>query len=316
LEVVISVPLLDLNVKFVIDHTLRTVRNDPDRHIKEIFGDARLEPNAALYGNRMIQDVKDWITKTEIPVLLGFDLDPAQIPGVTINLESSAPNQQFMGDFGGTFTENLQPHEKEVIVERFSPKNVVLSATSDFYTITLPDSLSDEQTELVLPGLRWRDKNGKEYGIGDDKNKPTAFQVDKPGFPAISVGDFSSLEVIAPFDDALYREGAMYYDENALVTIHGHSDRNEGLWLWAIVHWGLLKFRPLLTATFGLDLAIPRASDFAKADEFLGTNVWRRFITLGARAVWSWQAARQRDVAAFILTIKGSQTNSDEETDL
>jgi len=265
----------------------------------------------------MIEDIKKWIKDTEIPVLLGFDLDPAQIPGVTINLESSAPSQQFMGDAGLTFTEKLQPHEKEVLVNKFSPKNLVTSSDGLFITVTLPDTLTDAERELVLPTLRWRDKNGKEYGIGEDGVDVTAFSllespVPVPNAASISKADLSEVEVIAPFDEAIFREGVMYYDENALVTIHGHSDRTEGLWLWAIVHWGLLKFRPLLTATFGLDLAIPRASDFAKADEFLGTNVWRRFITLGARAVWSWEAARQKDVAAFIQTIKAVGVDNDE----
>jgi len=313
-----SVPLLDLHVQFLVNHTLRTVRGNPDKHITDIFGDAKIEPHAAIYGNRMIEDIKSWVKNTEIPVLLGFDLDPAQIPGVSVNLESSSPNQQFIGDAGLTFEENLQPHEKEIIVSVFSPKNLVTSSDGLFITITLPDDMSAEDQALVLPGLRIRDKNGKEYGIGDNKGKPTAVKVVETTGPTanLSDADLSRMEIIAPFDTARFREGVMYYDETALITIHGHSDRVEGLWLWAIVHWGLLKFRPLLTATFGLDLAVPRASDFAKADEFMGTNVWRRFITLGARSVWSWEAARQKDVSAFLLSIKASQKDSDDETDL
>lgn len=310
--------MLDLHIKFIIDHTIRTVRGNPDKHIKEIFGDAKIEPHAALYGDRMIEDIKTWIKNTELPVLLGFDLDPAQIPGVSINLESSSPNQQFIGDAGLTFEEDLQPYEKEIIVSEFSPKNLVESPDGLFITITLPDDMSDEDKELVLPGLRIRDKNGKEYGIGDNKGNPTAVKLPETTAPtaSLSQADLSTMEIIAPFDTARFREGVMYYDESVLVTVHGHSDRVEGIWLWAIVQWGLLKFRPLLTATFGLDLAVPRASDFAKADEFMGTNVWRRFITLGAKSVWSWEAAKQKDVSAFLLSIKASQKGEDDTTDV
>lgn len=300
-----SVPLVDLHVKFLIDHILRTVRDDPNKHVTEIFGDAKIDPHAALYGQKMIDDVKEWITTTNIPVLLAFDLDPTQIPGITVHLESSSPEQQYMGDRGLTFTKDLKPEEKEVIVPKFVPDDLAPDVDGTFVTVTLPDTLSEDQQNLILPGLKWRDKNGKEYGIGEDKTDPTIVRLENGA--TLSQGDFSELEVIAPFDNALFQEGSMYFNESSLITIHGHADRSEGLWLWAIVQWGILKFRPLLTATFGLDLAIPRASDFSKDDNFLGDNIWRRFITLGAKAVWSWEAARQKDITSFVLSVRASQ---------
>jgi hypothetical protein len=76
------------------------------------------------------------------------------------------------------------------------------------------------------------------------------------------------------------------------------------LWLWCIVQWGLLKYRPLLTAVFGLDLALPTAADFSKDDSFLGENVWTRYVTLTTKSVWSWSAGEAKDLVAFLLTIQ------------
>lgn len=302
-----SVPLADLHLKFLVEHTIRTFRQDPDKYTKEVFGDAALEPHAALYGNIMFEQVKKWITETEIPVAVGFDLDSTQIPGVTIHLEASPVERQFMGDAGFVGSMPLEPQEIPVIVGKFSPAKIELSSTNDYFIITLPDSMSDDDQALIVSGLRFRDKNNRLYSIGKEKTNPTAIPIE--GYSDVQGANLSELEVISPYNDQMYREGAMYYNENLLLTVHGHADRQEGLWLWAIVQWGILKFRPILTSTFGLDLAVPSASDFSKDDQFLGTNVWRRFITLQAKVVWSWQSAKQVDVLGYLLDLQGQVSN-------
>lgn len=294
-----GVPLVDLHLKFLVEHTIRTFRSDPERYAREVFCDALLSPHTTMYGEHMMKQVVEWISATEIPVVLGWDLDPTQIPGVTIHLESTPVQQQFMGDAGFMGSMELAPSEIPIVVPQFSPAAVEPSSDNKYFFITLPTDMSAEQRALVLPGLRFRDNNGLLYAIGSVDAKLTAV----PSDASIQGKDLSELTVISPYNDQQFRTGVMLYNESALLTIHGHSDRQEGIWLWAIVHWGILKFRPILTATFGLDLAAPQASDFAKDDQFLGTNVWRRFITLQAKAVWSWQAAKQEDVLGFLLDL-------------
>jgi hypothetical protein len=300
-EFPMSVPLTDLHLKFVVDFTIRTVQANADQYIKEIFGDAKLDAHAALYGDQYIEDIKSWVRSTKIPVVLGFDLDPAQIPGVTIHLDRTGANQAFMGDAALAFTEALQSYEREVLVPRFSPKDVEPAADGSYIKITLPDDMA--KAELVIPGLRIRDKNGREYGIGEDRGQPTAVDV---GAAPLSAADLSEIEIISPYQDAQYREQAMVYDDSLIVACHGHANRSEGLWLWAIVQWGLLKYRPLLTAAFGMDLATPSASDFSKDSSFLGDNVWTRYINLTAKSVWSWKGPKSQDVVAFLLSLKGA----------
>lgn len=302
-----SVPLTDLHVKYVVDFTIKTVLSDPDRYICEVFGDAKLDPHAALLGDRYFKRIKDWITTTKIPVVLGFELDPAQIPGVTIHLQRSTPLQPFLGDAGFVLSQPIQKYERNVMVPTFSPE--LIQPLSDGSIMFVPPaSLDPAVAQYILPGLHIFDKNQREYGIGRDQatGNPTAFQVGKD---LLSQADLDQVTVVSPYDDKLYREGVMYYEDTVTVACHGHADRNEGLWLWAFVHWGLLKFRPLLTATFGLDLAMPTAADFSKDDSFLGENVWTRYVTLSTKSVWSWTGAQSQDLAAFLLTI--NQTNEE-----
>jgi len=293
--------MVDLSVKFVVDFTIKTVLKNPDYYIPEIFGDAKLEPHAALLGDRYFKEIKQWITTTRIPVVLGFELDPAQIPGVTVHLQKSTPMQQFMGDVGFVVQEKIEPYERPVIVPEFSPVDIVPSSDGTYITFTPPPTMSPCLSKLIIPGFHLFDKNKREYGI-QIGSLGTCIAV-QSGREPLSKADLSQITVVTPYDNVQVREGVMYYDDTVMVACHGHSDRNEGLWLWAIVHWGLLKYRPLLTSIFGLDLALPTAMDLSKDDSFLGENVWTRYVMLSTKSVWAWSTPKSKDFVAFLTTI-------------
>ena len=300
-----SVTMLDIHLKHVLEFGLKTVRSNPDKHLKDIFGDFNLDPHAALYGNRLIGLVKNWITKTEIPVILGFDLSAAKMPAITVHLMSTAPAQTYIGDYGGDASENLQSHEIEVIVPKFNPKSAAWNDTNTALILGLPDSMPIEQKELFIPGLKLRDSNRREYAISADEDGNVLILEDSNSSPLSQIS-LSDLEVISPVFTARYTRGHMLMDETATIAVHGHTDRNEGLWLYYITMWILLKYRPLMISTFGLDLALPVASDFAKDDSTIGTNTWRRFINVSAKSVWSWESARQKDVVAILASVFAS----------
>lgn len=297
-----AVTMLDIHIKHILEFGLKTIRANPDKHLKDIFGDFTLDPHAALYGGRMIGLVKNWITKTEIPVILGFDLSAAKMPAITIHLMSTTPSQTFIGDYGGTLGDGLEAHQKEVIVPKFKPKVIEWNADNSAIIMTLPDEMPIEQKELFIPGLKVRDAKGREYAISSDDNGRILLIEDTDAAPLSQIS-IEELEVVSPIFTARYSRGHMLMDEVATVAVHGHSDRNEGLWLYYIAMWILLKYRPLMTQTFGLDLAIPSASDFTKDDSTIGTNTWRRFINISAKSLWTWESARQKDVVAILSSI-------------
>jgi hypothetical protein len=273
--------------------------------LKDIFGDFNLDPHAALYGNRLIGLVKNWITKTEVPVVLGFDLSAAKMPAITVHLASTSPAQAYLGDYGGEASEELNAHEIEVIVPKFKPKSATWNDAKTALILGLPDDMPLEQKELFFPGLKLRDDKRREYAIsGDEDGNVLILQYDDAA--PLSQISLNELEVVSPVITARYSRGHMLMDETATIAVHGHTDRNEGLWLYYMTMWILLKYRPLMIGTFGLDLAVPSASDFSKDDSTMGTNTWRRFINVSAKSVWSWESARQRDVVGILASIFAS----------
>lgn len=304
-----SAPLTDLHLQYVIKLGLKTIRANPDKHLKDIFGEHQSDHLAAVYGNRTLNQAAEWIKKTEVPVILGFDLTEARMPAVTIHLSSSAPSQPLIGDESIGESEDLGYEEKEVLVPAFQPASMNTTNPAS-YIITLPSTMPFDQQELFLAGLNLRDSKNREYVLDRDDNGNILVKALSSDAPLAEI-DTTHLEVVSPVIQARFSRGSMIYQETATIAIHGIASRQEGLWLYYMVMWTLLKFRPVLTGLLGLDLSMPRASDYSKDDGFLGENVWRRFITVEATTSWSWEQARQKDILGMLLSVhNGSVDNS------
>ena len=295
-----AAPLTDIAVRHVLQLGLNTIRANPDKHLRDIFGDAKIDPIAALYGEKTILEIKDWILKTKIPIKRGFDITESEMPCITIHLSGSNVRQALIGDYGIMETENINHQDKEVLVKAFVPK-ALDNTDPTAYKLTLPDSMTFEEQELVMPGLILRDAGNREYLISADCDGNVLVLPEK--HPLASL-DYTKLEVVSPVIDARFDRGSMVYDEAISIVVHGHSSRNEGLWLYYIVMWTLLKFRPLLIGTFGMDLGVPASSDFSKDESYQGEQIWRRYINMSCTSIWTWEMARQKDLIGLLTTIK------------
>lgn len=305
-----AAPLLDMHVQNVIQYGLKLILSDPKRYLGDIFGNAKLDPHAAIYGNRLLDQVEKWFTTTRINVILGFDLTQVELPCVTVNLQSSGVSQPVLGDDTGfVHHEHLQAQEREIIVPAFQFATAVLSADRQTMAVTLPASMPLDQQQYVIAGLLFRDGKGLEYQVGvDDEGNISVVQnsADAP----VAQMDLTQIEVISPVLQARFNRNAAVFDDQVVVAVHGHANKNEGLWLYYIVMWCLLKLRPVLQATFGIDLSMPVASDFSKSSDFAGDNVWQRFITMNCKTVWTWEAARQSDILGLLLNVTPGQASS------
>ena len=299
----------DIHVKRLIEYTVTFIKQNPEKSLKEIFGDYTLEPHAALYGAATITKIKEWLVNSKIPVILGFDVVEAQFPCVTVHLAGSVPSIPVIGDVSIGTQEILLSQERDILVKSFQPKSVIWSDDRTYLQMELPDSMPFCDKELFFSGLRIRDSHGREYSVGRDDQSNITLSTLNPEAPIDQI-DLSRLELVSCIVEGSFSNGAMVFDETITVAVHGHSNRPEGQWLSSIVLWGLLKFRPLLTATYGMDLGFPSASDYSKDDSYQGSMIWRRFITLQAKSVWTWEIARNKDVLGLLLSVQTDRAGS------
>lgn len=295
-----SIPSTELNIRHIIDFTLKTIYSNPDKYLPQIFGDLRLPPHEGLYGTRTIDAAKKWINTTKINTLLGFDLSELVLPAITVNIQSSVPSQTFLGDYGGINETQLLDYEREIVLPAFQLKSADFNADRSKILITLKEDMANP--ELVLPGLNLRDKQGNSFLIEfDDAAMSLAITpIDTP----LAQADLSSaVEVISPLTTAGFTQGVMQFEETINIDIHTHQHRNELYFLHSMIMWGLLKFRPLMIEQFGFDLSLPVATDLQMDSQYLGNAVWVRRISLRSKVIYSWEGNKTQDLIGFLLYI-------------
>ena len=302
-----SIPSTELNIRYIIDFTLKTIYDDPDKYLPQIFGDLKLPMHEGIFGMRAIDAAKNWINTTKINTLLGYDLSELTLPAVTVNIIASSPSQTFMGDYGGQYRTDIPDYEREVVLPAFQLESSVFSTDRTKVFITLkPDMVNPE---LVLPGLHVRDKNGHGFLIefDDAVGKLALSALDTP---LESIDTSSAIEVISPLKSSGFNQGAMQFEEVVNIDIHCHQHKNELYFLHSIIMWGILKYRPILTSQFGFDLSLPTSSDLQMDQAYLGNAVWVRRISLRSKVVYSWEGTKTQDIIGFLLFINEGRASS------
>jgi hypothetical protein len=305
----------DLSLRWVIEQGLKEVRSNPDRFIPNIFGQLNCPELTGLFGKPYLDRIAEWVKKTNIPVVLGFDLEQTALPAVTITLAGMSPSQAFIGDYGYLSSEPTKDYERPVVVPKFTPASVAFNDDRSRIYVTPPATMSDKEQSLIAPGLYARDGRGQEYAVGFDNETLKPYLSQLPGGPSLDDADVSGLEIVSPFSDQLFTNGAMYYDVELDVVVHAPSNRQDGLWLWQIVMWTLLRYRLTMTKLFGIDLAFSSASDFVRATEYDAENVWTRKIRLQTKCMWTWLADPRPDILGLTYDLAFAQASSKPPSD-
>lgn len=291
----------DLHVAHILKHALAEVRANPAKYIPDIYGSLTNDVHVALFGKPYLEKIEKWLTSTKIPVVLGYDLSQTELPALTVVLSSMSPGESFIGDYGFDTLEPRQPQDRDVLIPRFSPKAVTFNASRTRATITPPEAMNDYVKSLIAPGLHIRDAKKQEFRLGQDETTSAPYITSLDNGTALNQGDFSSIEVISPYSDQVFTNGAMLYNVELEIVVHANQNRQDAIWLWQFAMWAMLKYRPLMTKLFGLDLTFSSSSDFMKVSDMEAENVWTRKIRVSTKCMWSWSAEARPDILSLLL---------------
>lgn len=95
----------EIVIRSVIEDGINKLRND-DEAFDQIFATYRKPSIDAIYGQKQIDEIKQWFKKVKIPVYLAWVLTPDRIPAFSIHLagenedESKAAIDDFFGGEG------------------------------------------------------------------------------------------------------------------------------------------------------------------------------------------------------------------------
>ena len=282
---------LDLELQSIIQLGFDTIREDPTL-LDKIFAHLNEPHLATKFGDKEIDKIKQWIDENDVPVVLAWALQAAKAPQISIHLSQSQEDVEnaFIGDHSG-FTREGQI--QRTIIEEFVP----LSLDVPNNTITVPsttDLTLARPAHILVDG---KQPVGEQYEIVDIRGNEIEFNLLGAAFEP------RKAKIVSFINEKVLRRGEAYFRENIDIGLHGHGDQNTVLWMYSIVRWTLLRFRPELENRC-MDISTFAASDFKKDNQYLGENIFTRWIRFTARTRVTWDEDPQPQIDTIIATVE------------
>ncbi len=256
------------------------------------------------YGQKEIDNAKEWLTNNKIEVLMQYRLDKDEFPCVTVALGSSSEleDMKHLADLS-TVVEELIPSQIGKPIPYVIKPFVPASYDQANGLIELPKELSkssfSEGQILVNPDT------GEGYTILG-RAPGNKIQIE----PNLTL-NATRLAVIPKYQTYKVRREHSFFRETYTIGCHTHGDPSTLLWLHAIVAYILLRYRESLLEGRCFTQSSISSSDLVPNAELStpgGENVYSRYITLSGQVENSWLKSPRR----VIETIELTEPNKDE----
>jgi len=249
------------------------------------------------YGQKEIDNAKDWFLNNKIEVVMRYRLDKDQFPLVTIALGSSTEieDMKHLGDLS-TQVETLMPSKIgqpiPYIVKPFVPEAYDQSTG----ILTVPDSVS-------LRGVR-----AGQILVDPDKGLGYVIQDILPEGILLEIDlelTLSRAGIVPQYQVYRARREHTFFQEQYSIGCHVHGDPAPLLWLHAIVTYTILRYRESLLESKCFTQSSISSSDLMNNPNFEGPggeNVFSRYITLSGMVENSWLKSPKRIIEAVEVT--------------
>ena len=258
--------------------------------LDEIFSNFKNDSLWKQYGEREIDNIKQWVAQNNIPILLSWSIDPTKVPCISVQIAQSTElvEAASMDDYVDYITEEILP---TTVLDYFTPTNVVTGTTET--VVTPPDTVD---TLLVRKGQILIDSKDEQYLI--DRTEGDNIIVVQDGDPI----NPTRVKIISSTQTVPRKRHQAAISESIDIGIHGHADQNTVLWMYYMVIWIMLRFKPELEKRC-MDLSTFSASDFNRESQYLGENVFSRFIRVTARSMVTWLDPPETPIDTLVTNI-------------
>jgi hypothetical protein len=271
---------LDLIAQLTISRGLAYLRAHPD-NLDDIFAMWDSPDLKNAMGDRAIKSIKKWFADNDIPVRLSFNLTPQSVPAYSIHLAQAVEDipDAFFGDHEGE--ETTHDTTPDVKIFWFVPEATSIDSNAGTALITVPSELEmcPSRTQHKV-----RDFKQQVYDILDINTDTRIIQIDLGGLTP----DLSKVQVESFIDYSVAKRGATIFNEQVDIGIHAHADPDMVLWMYYILLWILFRFKPDMER-MNLELTTVTASDFTRDNQYLGENIFSRWVRLSGKTFISWK---------------------------
>jgi hypothetical protein len=285
-----AIPSFDVVMYSFLTYGLDYIRAHSEV-IDEIFAYLKDEPYQYQFGDKQIQQIKEWYTTNNIPVKLAFNLTPQDIPCYSIHLAESRELVEgaFFGDYAGEILEDKVPR---VIIPEFVPENY-----DEVNAIISVPSIID--LTLVRPAHIVKDAKGQLFEIIDITGQKVTIIIDsdspEPDMAKVTIQSFITQNT--------YKKGEAFLNEQIDIGVHSSTAANTVLWMYQILIWVLFRFKPELERRC-VDLSTFTASDFRRDSQYLGDQIFSRWVRVSGRTKITWKEDLKAQIDTIVATIE------------
>lgn len=246
------------------------------------------------YGQKDINQFKQWFLATDIKVYMNVRLGEPTGPSVTINLVNSTEEENSLSDL------NWDQIQEDVPVTASGP-GLWPALTSPFtpqYTATTGQLLLPASIQLDLyPGMNIVDSYGKVWPIQDVLDRQTV--VVQSGI----VTSFQNSTIRAATPAIVQSLEMAMFKETYLIGCHALGEPTFLVYLHSLIMFVLLRGRQVFLEGRGLERTSLSSTDFARNQEFESENVYSRYISLTGYVRHAWPKFRSMKITGVSTQI-------------
>lgn len=292
----------DVIIKTAIELGLEDLRNNI-WILDDIFSDFIDNPLLAQkYGQKEIQNAKDFILNNKIHVVMAHRLDKEEFPSVTIAMGSSNEDKTLatLGDLDVEVVEYDPEYIGKPISWVVQPFNIVsYDSITGLVTIPKLDSFKYINEGMLLVDT----ETGNAWPIKSKKSDNIIEIAQDSDF-----GDAQKFAIAPKYRGYKARRERIISQENYSIGCHIHGDPSNLLFLFSFVKYSLLRYREGLLEHNNFQLSNLNCSEMVKNNSFQAENVFSRFITLSGQAEESWIKTPYRAIEAIDFYENDNQT--------
>lgn len=219
------------------------------------------------YGQKEINQAKDWFAKTDIPIVMDYQMDDMEGNCISISLVDSAETENTLGDIHYQPTEDVEAPWSPLTAE-FTP--VGYSAITGI--MKLSEELGDSL--VITTGMSVVSRTGVSYPITDVVDRYTIV------LAAGTNADFTNAVIKGTKPRLVQELESLCFKETYRIGVHAHGEPFHLTWLHSIVTFCLLRYKQELLEARGFERSVMASSPFAKNEATGKENLWTRFISV------------------------------------
>lgn len=295
----------DVIIKNAIELSLEDMKKNP-WVIDDVFSVFIENPMLRdKYGIKEVNRAREFILNNKIHFFMGGRMDKEEFPCVTISVGPSGEDKSLatLGD-STVDVEELDPSEIgckiSYIMSPFTPTGYD-QATG---VISVPEGL--EGFEYVRSNMVAIDPETGQGFLISGKAGELGIQI-----PAGSDLKGQKVAIVPEYQVYRARRERATSQETYNIGCHTHGDPATTLFLFAVVKYGLYRYREALLEHENFQLGTLQASDMVKNQSFESENIYSRFITLSGQCEETWLKTPYRVIEAS--RIVGTEEVLDED---